>query len=131
MADDVRVTWEGAPQFALDMRRLSGEIDRDNVAALGDVARQLIPTVRGLMPKLTGRLAGSVAVDVDAEGADVTADTPYAGWIEFGGSHGRPYLATGRYLTPTVARSGSAVQVRLERQTANTIGGFPWSHTNR
>jgi hypothetical protein len=130
MANDVGIVWEGAPQFAADMRRLSSRIETDNVAALEQVARQLVPRVRSLMPKLTGRLAGSVAVETDAESASVTASTDYAGWIEYGGTRGRPYLAGGRYLEPTVAQSGPTVQERLGRATQNTIGGFPWSHTS-
>jgi phage gpG-like protein len=82
------------------------------------------------MPKLTGALAGSVASSVDGDTVNVTADVVYAGWIEFGGTRGRPYLPAGRYLTPTVAAAANQVGRMVTQQTSQTIGGFGWSHTS-
>jgi phage gpG-like protein len=53
------------------------------------------------VPKRTGRLAGSISVQRDQDGARLEmggAGVPYAGWIEYGGSRGRPYVAGGRYV---------------------------------
>jgi hypothetical protein len=129
---DVRFLLDGATQFAADMRRLTGRIEDADVRELAAVGRGLIPRVQSVMPKVTGRLAASVAVNPQTqfEAADVTASTVYAGWIEFGGTRGRPYVAQGRFLMPVVRASGSTVGIELQNTTNRTIGGFSWSHTS-
>jgi hypothetical protein len=54
------------------------------------------------------------------------AGVPYAGWIEFGGGHGRPYIATGRYLTPTARDAAPALQRAGEAAARQQIGRMRW-----
>lgn len=129
MAQDAKVEFEGGPQFASDMQRLTHELEIRLDDTLVQVARGLVPRVVSVMPKVSGTLAGSVDVEqISLNEVDVIASTPYAPWIEFGGKN-RPYIADGRYLLPTVGRAGNQVQQKLMQTAKNTIGGWPWSHT--
>jgi hypothetical protein len=131
MAEEAHVDFDGAPQFASDLRRLTDRLIVDDTDALLAVGRMLVPRVQSLMPKVSGALAGSVdANQVSPTEVEVSADTPYAAWVEFGGSRGRPLVSSGRFLFPTVERSGTTVKSRLEAQSQTTIGRFPWSRTS-
>ena len=83
--------------------------------------------VRSQVPRVKGWLAASVAVIDSAQfgGEGVTVgmgggEVVYAGWIEFGGSRGRPLVPGGRYLTPTVLDNtddaGQAVETAADDQ---------------
>lgn len=83
-----------------------------------------------IVPVLTGLLASSVVAEADPDGVAVSIgehpDVPYAGWIEFGGSRGRPSVPEGRYLYPT-ARAAASEWMALATETANeTARTFPW-----
>lgn len=82
------------------MRRLGSAADdiaRDEtMREANDVAGRTRDTV----PRRSGRLAASTRASSAGEGATVSMNTPYAGWIEYGGSRGRPYVRDGRYLGP-------------------------------
>ena len=86
--------------------------------------------VRSKVPRVKGWLAASVATIAapmfGGEGAAVGmggGEVPYAGWIEFGGSRGRPLVAGGRYLSPTAehdndaARAAETVRRRPDKET--------------
>jgi hypothetical protein len=100
-------------------------------AAAGRMAAEhTADLTRVSVPHLTGRLAGSVFVAA-RKGKRQRAGIgrripPYAGWIEFGGTRGRPYIPEGRYLWPS-ARSEEGLYVdRAEQETVKTIRSFPW-----
>ena len=106
--------------------QLGPSIDDASRAFAGRVASRVHP------PVLTGTLASSVSiVDVPGEDAGVGVSIgdglDYAGWIEFGGSRGRPAIPDGRYLYPA-AESAEREWLDLAEQTAEqTIARFPWS----
>jgi phage gpG-like protein len=85
-----------------DLRRLARETTRaaERSTAVGahTAAAALAIHARSAVPKRTGRLAASIAVRTMADGAEVEMNTVYAGWIEYGGTRGRPYVSQGRYL---------------------------------
>src|SRR5262245_23051380 len=95
----VHVEIRGTTQLSRGMRTLSGNIDRAAASGFKSTADQVATMVRSRVPKRTGRLASSVQGLQATGGASVAMGdgVPYAGWIEFGGGHGRAYLATGRY----------------------------------
>jgi len=129
---ETTVEYEGGPQFASDMERLQNELHDALGQALVEVAGGLVPHVQSVMPKVSGTLAGSVTVDPRQKKnliVAVMARTPYAGWIEFGGTRGRPMMREGRYLFPVVMGSEPVVDTRLSEEVSKVIGGFPWSHT--
>jgi len=82
------------------LRRLAARAPDVGRDAARDTATAVAARARAAVPHRSGRLAGSVGVDTDGDGAAVVATAPYAGWIEYGGSRGRPYVSGGRYFGP-------------------------------
>lgn len=125
-ADGIEV--HGVAELERGARRLFANVEEAAPGAFRSVADQVATVVRARVPRRSGRLAGSVMADHDREGAAVGFDgrVPYAGWIEFGGTRGRPYVPTGRYLYPTASdiapdplrRAGErAVEGEIRRMT--------------
>ena len=103
MAEDVRVEVKGFRELEAGSLALARKIDDAADARFVDVASTVGAAVRARVPHRSGRLASSVEASASAEGARVGigGGVPYAGWIEFGGTRGRPYVAQGRYLFPS------------------------------
>ena len=55
------------------------------------------------------------------------AEILYAGWIEFGGSRGRPHVPEGRYLYPTLQDHQAAFITATEQAITASIETFPWT----
>ena len=88
------------------------------------------------MPRVSVALAGSISALPAAgvgEGAKATmgGGLRYAGWIEFGGSRGRPQVKRGRYFVPAQRRERPAFRDLAERLTETEIERFPWPHPRR
>lgn len=87
-----------------DVRRLKRETaqaaERSVAVSAPGAAGGLALHTRAVVPRRTGRLASSITVRPVPDGAEVRMGDgiPYAGWIEYGGTRGRPYVAKGRYL---------------------------------
>ena len=129
MPDDVSVTVVGAEELRRGTVLLAGDIEHRADQELVDVARDRAAATVLIVPRVTGRLAASVTSDPASHGARVSignAGTPYAGWIEFGGTRGRPYISEGRYLYPTAFEAGHTVQHDLSTATSDEIRGFRW-----
>jgi hypothetical protein len=94
-------------------------------------AQSLAPNVTSKEPVLTGTLARSVKAvalpGTEGAGVELGEGVVYAGWIEFGGSRGRPFIPEGRTLWPTVKESESDYRSAIEDETERTIETFPWS----
>lgn len=93
------------PRVVVDTTELDAAMVRYAHGSVGvaddithDTAVSVASRTRATVPHRSGRLAGSVRVTDERGGARVSMSTPYAGWIEYGGSRGRPYVSTGRYL---------------------------------
>lgn len=129
MADEVTVKIRGTRELSTGMRRLSSNVDDAAVRAFASAADQSATMVRARVPRgPTGRLAGSVHGDPGDHGGSVAmgAGVPYAGWIEFGGGHGRPYVSAGRYLYPTANAAGPELQRAGEDAVRHEIGRMAW-----
>lgn len=67
-----------------------------------DAAESVADRARSRLPRRSGRLVSSVRVETDRENeARLIVGAPYAGWIEYGGTRGRAYVAGGRYVGPS------------------------------
>ena len=129
MPDDVSVTIVGADELRRGMVLLAGQLDKGADDQLDEIARRRADAVVLIVPRVTGRLAGSVTVDRTSSGANVSIGnegTPYAGWIEFGGTRGRPYISEGRYLYPVALADQGQVDRDLTTTTSQEIKGFRW-----
>jgi len=126
---DVTVEFVGADAAMDDLRRWADQLGPAVVAKSRTTAEQVASRTSDRVPVDTGALAGSVAVAEQPDGYSVTEGEGlgYAGWIEFGGSRGRPYIAEGRYLYPTALEAEPEFQAAAEDTADDTIRGFSWS----
>jgi len=114
------------------MTQLAGCVERIAQGAK-DAARTqgqtLLDTVEVRVPKVSGAMAGSLALFTVDDGVEVGYDgsVPYAAWIEFGGSRGRPRIAMGRYLYPTAQGAEQPFVAAMERAAEQEIAHYPWS----
>lgn len=126
---DLTVQVIGADAALTDMGRWAGElagvVDKRAEPRVSTVA----DTVRARVPHLTGQLAGSVTVDDTGDGVAVAIGdgVPYAGWIEYGGTRGRPYMSSGRYLWPTATDAADDFYDLAADAAADSVGDFRWS----
>ena len=128
MADE-RVTVSGLDELVAGSRRLFRAIDKRAKREVVRVAQQRARLASARIPRRTGHMAQSVAVDVISDGASVgisRSEVPYAGWVEFGGTRGRPYVPGGRYLVPTALAAESDLKGAGDRAAKDEIRGFPW-----
>ena len=58
--------------------------DIDMAAVFGAAGEAVADAARELCPVDTGRLRDSIAVSADNNGAEISADTDYAAYVEFG-----------------------------------------------
>ena len=131
MADPaVSVKVRGVDELEAALPRFGDQV-MDGAAAAGRMAAEhTADLTRARVPRRTGRLAGSVFV-AGRKGKRQRAGIgrripPYAGWLEFGGTRGRPYVPGGRYLWPS-AQSEEGLFVReAESETTKTIRRFRW-----
>jgi hypothetical protein len=121
-------------QVALDLRRWADKLTPaivQGTAAFGSAQRDLIASNR--VPIVTGTLARSVVdepvddSDLAGRGIGMGEGVPYAGWIEFGGSRGRPHVPEGRYIDPTLVSHQDQFIKATEDAIASSIETFPWS----
>lgn len=82
--------------------RLASGADDVAARAARDTATAVASRWRGRVPHRSGRLAASIGVSSERSGAALSASAPYAGWIDYGGTRGRPYVPQGRYLGPAM-----------------------------
>lgn len=76
-------------------------VERVAKTSARDTATDTASRTRSAVPVRSGQLRESVqVVDDGRDGAGVAMTAPYAGWIEYGGTRGRPYVSQGRYLGP-------------------------------
>lgn len=124
-----RVEVIGGPQAAADIRRWADQLGPAVARAAEPFAEKVADQVRGRVPVLSGQLAGSVDVVTDDEGVGVSLGdgVPYAGWIEFGGTRGRPYVPDGRYLYPTALAAQDEYADAAARAASDNAARFTWS----
>jgi hypothetical protein len=129
MPETTRVDVDGLEDAERDFRRWADQLG----PAVTEQARAFAGRVAGRVhpPVLTGALASSVDVEtlVGEEGIGISIGDglPYAGWIEFGGSRGRPSVPEGRYLYPAAMAAEDEWHELGEHVAEQTIERFSWS----
>lgn len=127
-AKPVEIKVHGGTELITGSKRLVKQIDDAARRRFLSVADDAAQQVHAKVPRVTGRLAGSVSIQPTDRSAllRMGQGVPYAGWIEFGGSRGRPFVKRGRYLYPT-ALSTQPMAVQAATYAADeSIGGFSW-----
>jgi len=132
MADEARVEVHGLRELEAGARRLAHNVQSDAPDAFRRVADTVAGRTRGRMPRVSGRLAGSVVAAPTSTGAVVGygSGVPYAGWIDFGGGHGRPYIPGGRYFFPTAEALLPELDKEAERHAEREIASMLWPSPN-
>lgn len=114
----------GLAELRRAMARFPDAVDRGMDPVRQRAAEATANRARASVPRRSGALAGSIDA---AEGtASMGAGLAYGGWIEYGGSRGRPYVAEGRYLGAGAQDATGAYEADAARQTQATIERFPW-----
>jgi hypothetical protein len=127
---DINVQIEGADAAVADVADFAARLPRTLEPVTRTAAQRIASRARASAPVRSGRLAGSIDVGRDPQGATVTmggGGIPYARWIEYGGSRGRPYVAQGRYLGAAVATEETAVGQDIQNGLSDAIGRYPWT----
>lgn len=127
MASNVKL--DGADEAAAEIKRWADQLGPVIAKAADRFGDQVADTVRHRLPHLSGQLAGSVDVDTNDDGLDVSlgSGVPYAGWIEFGGTRGRPYVPNGRYLYPSALDAEAEFARLVGDAAADSVERFSWS----
>jgi len=129
VADAFSVEVRGVDELEASLPRLADGIMAGAAAAGRMAAEHTADLTRARVPRRSGRLAASVFVAQrkgKRQRAGIGRRIPYEGWIEFGGTRGRPYIPEGRYLWPA-ARSDEGLYAReAETETRQTIRRFRW-----
>jgi phage gpG-like protein len=123
------VEFVGADEAMADLRRWADQVAPAVAKAGGSFAQTVAQQVAGIVPVVSGDLRGSVdtGTDEDAVTVSIGAGLRYAGWIEFGGSRGRPYVPDGRYLYPTAQAAEDEYAAMAADAADDTVGAFAWS----
>lgn len=109
---------------------LADKIGKSAGPAMEKGAGAAADRVRSTVPRLTGALAGSVTTGSGDGGSAYVGmgeGLDYAGWIEYGGTRGRPYVDAGRYVYPAAEATQGLVVESASRQTQREIEAYPWS----
>jgi hypothetical protein len=128
MADEVQVIGEAEATAAVAawVDRLPADIEK----SLSTFENQLRDRLSNAQPYISGTLAGSAEIEppaVDALfGLVLGREVVYAGWVEFGGSRGRPYVAEGRTVYPTAQEGEQEFYAQVEKATGASIESYPW-----
>lgn len=129
MADGpVDIEVRGVRELERGSRTLFGNIDDGADREFMSTAEQVASMVRSRQPHRSGALAASVDAAPGEKGASLSlgGSLPYAGWIEFGGTRGRPYVATGRTLFPTAEAAAPMFGRAGETVARNEIRRMHW-----
>jgi hypothetical protein len=119
----------GLPEAAADYSRWAEQVAPAVARSGAEFGQHVAGQVAARVPVLSGQLAGSVESDVDDDGVAVGMGDglDYAGWIEFGGTRGRPYIPEGRYLQPTAAAAADEWAATASAAAEDTVKRFSWS----
>jgi len=126
VADDA-VTVKGWRELAAGTAQLATNTEATAGRNMLAVAEQVAASTRGVVPVISGQLAGSVQAQAGPPGSVGIGDgVPYAGWVEFGGTRNRPYVGSGRYLFPTVAAAEPLVIAAAQDAADTETKGMTW-----
>jgi hypothetical protein len=124
---DVAIRVVGLKEFQRNLKKLDHDLPKVLRLALNDVAEVVASDARSLVPRRSGRAAGSVKARSTQTLARVVGGSnrvPYYPWLDFGGRVGRrnsvsrPVIEGGRYLYPAYFRQRDRGRVQDELSRA-------------
>lgn len=121
--DPIRI--EGLEEFRASLRKLDADLPKVIRLAGNEAAQLIVDDARRHIPSRTGAMRRSLRVASTQTTAGVKLGdkrkAPYAGWIEFGGSHRirgggtarRQFRKAGRSVYPSLGRNRNRVEQTL------------------
>lgn len=137
MAKPAEIRVAGFDELAKGSEKLFEQIGPAAGKAFDQIAQDRATVVRARVPVVSGALRASVVTESDGPMATMGIGddgTPYAGWIEFGGTReggrnataDRPYVPSGRYLYPTAFAAEPDLVESGQRAAQDEIRGQQW-----
>lgn len=127
------MTITGVAQLFSGSKALAGKIDTRANREFVTVARRRAVMIAARMPRRSGRMAAAVRGRQGRKGSQALASVgawkssvPYLGWIEFGGTRGRPYVPGGRFIYPVGLEADGELKAAGVKTAINEIRGFRW-----
>lgn len=121
---EAKISVEGLAEFNRGLRQLNKEAPKGLRLALNEAADLLITKTRPLIPRRSGKAAGSLKAKSTRTSARVSVGgrrAPYYPWLDFGGKTGRnksvarEFYKEGRYLYVTLRKERPAIQDKLQQ----------------
>ena len=128
--DGVEVKVLGLAEMSAGAKGVADRIAKSAGPSMATPAARVADSVRGAVPRLSGALAGSVTYGSEDDSSSFVGmgeGLEYAGWIEYGGTRGRPYYDQGRYVYPAAQAHQSLVVGAAEKQAETEIARYPWT----
>ena len=132
MAETGHVEVHGYDELAAGSRTLFRRIGEEAERRFEGVAEDAASAVRSRVPVLSGAMAASVGTGPADGGASVGYDgsAVYAGWVDYGGTRGRPYIGSGRYFWPVAGQAERVLVDAGERAANDEIRRMHWPTPN-
>lgn len=120
----------GISELFSGSREITNQIPRKDQAEFVKIARARAAMIAAQMPRKTGRMAsevkGTYGEKSMARVGGWTTRVPYLGWMEFGGTRGRPFVPEGRWIYPTALAANDQLQRKGIEVAIRQIRGFKW-----
>jgi phage gpG-like protein len=133
VAEQTRVEVHGYRELVRGSEEIFERIEEQAPQRFKEVADKVASAARGRVPRRTGALAASVTSGRERGKTLVGmggSDVPYAGWIEFGGTRGRPYIERGRYLYPVALNAEPVLVAAADKTAKDAIRRQTWPRTS-
>jgi hypothetical protein len=116
----------GVPALKRNFAACARDVEREADKATAKPATKIRSATASAQPVLSGRLRSSVRVDEVRGGhaVELGAGLPYAPWIEFGGSRGRPHVSGGRTLRPALEANENFAVKEVDRTVDKITGKY-------
>lgn len=114
--NDSQIQVTGLRELQRALKQLDVELPKEFRGRLKAVAERVAQIVRSRLPHVTGTMIRNTKARATTKGAGISWRNIYSGPVEFGGwPRGRPYVAKGRYIYPTVDAERSMIEAEVEQ----------------
>lgn len=121
---------KGIKELSRSLKKVDADAPKAMKGALNGVSTLIIGKAKPLIPKRSGRAAGSLRASSTRTEVKIRvggSKAPYYPWLDFGGRTGirgsvvRPFFKEGRYLYPTLSANSAEIAALLEGSLAEVI----------
>lgn len=129
---EFKIQTTGVRELQRSLKAVDKALPKGLKTGLNGVSNLIINNARPLIPKRSGRAAGSLRASSTAVQVKIRVGgsrAPYYPWLDFGGRTGikksvsRQFIREGRYLYPTLRKHKSEIQKLLEKTLDDVARG--------